>query len=104
MQRRKVYMQLKVTVPYAMLNEFHEYWGREALPVWIEHGVRHIGSFTNYIGDPVNEIIRLFEFDNIEHFEEWHRWLTESDQGRALMKVNSRFIAKMERKLWLSVY
>ncbi len=104
MQQRKVYLLLKVTVPYVMVNEFHEYWGSKALPVWIKHGVRHIGSFTNYIGDPINEINRLFEFDSIVHFEEWDRWLTESDEGRALSKVNSRFITSLERRLWLSVY
>jgi hypothetical protein len=45
------------------LGEFNEFVEGISLLVWIKHGAKHIGSFVNYVGDPINEIVRLFEFE-----------------------------------------
>ena len=65
MAEKKVYLMIKVRVPFDLVGEFNEYWGRESLPIWLKYGARHIGSFANFVGDPINEIVRLFEFDSI---------------------------------------
>jgi hypothetical protein len=101
---KKVYLMIKVRTPFDLVDEFNEFWGRESLPIWIKHGARHIGSFVNYVGDPINEIIRLFEFDSIEQWEKWEKFLSGSKEGQDLVKRLSRFIMSLERKLLVSVY
>ena len=95
---------IKVRTPFDLVAEFNEFWGRESLPVWIKHGARHIGSFANYVGDPINEIVRLFEFDSVGQWEQWEKFLADSEEGRALVKRLSRYIVSLEKKLLVSVY
>jgi hypothetical protein len=101
---KKVYLMIKVRTPFDLVGEFNEFWGRESLPVWIKHGARHIGSFANYVGDPINEIVRLFEFDSVGQWEQWEKFLADSDEGKALVKRLSRYIVSLEKKLLVSVY
>jgi hypothetical protein len=101
---KKVYLMIKVRTPFDLVGEFNEFWGRESLPIWIKHGARHIGSFANYVGDPINEIVRLFEFDSVGQWEQWEKFLAESDEGKALVKRLSRYIVSLEKKLLVSVY
>ena len=104
MSDNKVYLMIKVKTPFDLVEEFNEFWGRESLPVWIKHGAKHIGSFTNFVGDPINEIVRLFEFDSVAHWEKWEKFLGDSEEGKALVKQLSRYIVSLERKLLTSVY
>jgi hypothetical protein len=104
MPNKKVYLMIKVRVPFHMVEEFNEFWGRESLPNWIKLGAKHIGSFTNFVGDPINEIVRLFEFDNIAHWEKWEKFLADSAEGKDIVKRLSGYIVSLERKLLTSVY
>ena len=102
---KKVYEIIKVTVPFDKVTEFNEYWAKEALPIWVKHGVRHIGSFINYVGDPTNEIIRFFEFDSISHWEQWEAFTaSDSEEARNLFKGISQYIISVEKKLLLSAF
>ena len=60
--------------------------------------------FANYVGDPINEIIRLFEFDSVEQWEQWEKFLADSEEGKDLVKRLSRYIVSLERKLLVSIY
>ena len=104
MAEKKVYLMIKVRTPFELVGEFNEYWGRESLPIWIKHGAKHIGSFTNYVGEPINEIIRLFEFDSVAQWQQWERFLADSEEGKNLVQRLSRYIVSLERKLLLSAY
>ena len=104
MAEKKVYLMMKVTTPNHLIDEFHEFWGKESLPIWLRYGARHIGSFTNYVGGPVNEITRLFEFDSIAQWEQWEKFLLDSEDGKNLLQRLSKYIITVERKLLLSVY
>lgn len=104
MAEKKVYLMIKVKTPFDLVNEFNEFWGKESLPIWIKHGAKHIGSFTNYVGDPINEIIRLFEFDSVSQWEQWEKFLAGSEEGKNLVKRLSRYIVSLERKLLVSAY
>jgi hypothetical protein len=95
---------IKVRTPFDMVEEFNKFWGRESLPIWIRHGAKHIGSFTNFVGDPINEIVRLFEFDSFAQWEQWEKYLADDKEGRNLVKKLSKYIVSLERKLLLSVY
>ena len=103
-QKGKVYLMIKVTVPFNLVAEFHEYWGKESLPFWEKFGVKHIGSFTNYIGDATNEIIRIFEYKSFSHYEKWQKYCLESEDMKPIQQNLKRFITKLERKILLSVY
>ena len=104
MADKKVYLMIKVRTPFELVAEFHEFWGRESLPIWIKYGAKHINSFTNYVGDPINEIIRLFEFDSIAQWEQWEKYLADDPAGKDLVKRLSKYIVSLERKLLLPVY
>lgn len=104
MAEKKVYLMIKVRTPFELVGEFNEFWGKESLPIWLKHGAKHIGSFVNYVGDPINEIIRLFEFDSIRKWEEWERFLVDSEEGKNLVQRLSRYIVSLERKLLVSAY
>lgn len=104
MPERKVYLLIKVRVPFDSVAEFNEYWAKESLPFWQKYGARHIGSFVNFVGDPINEIIRLFEFDNMLKWQQYEEFLSEAEEGRDLVKGLSRFIVSLERKLLFSAY
>jgi hypothetical protein len=104
MGQKKVYLVIKVRTPFDLVGEFNEFWGRESLPIWLKHGAKHVGSFANYVGDPVNEIIRLFEFDSVAQWEEWEKFLGESQEGKELVKRLSKYIVSLERKLLTAIY
>ena len=104
MAGKKVWLMIKVRTPFDLVGEFNDFWGRESLPVWLKHGARHVGSFANYVGDPVNEIVRLFEFDSVAKWEEWERFLGDSEEGKDLVKRLSKYIVTLERKLLTPVY
>ena len=104
MAAKKVYLMIKVTVPFELVAEFNEYWEKESLPIWIKLGAKHIGSFSNFVGDPINEIIRLFEFESIEKWDAWEKFLADSAQGKDLVERLGRYIVSLERKLLFSVY
>lgn len=104
MAERKIYLMIKVRTPFELVKEFNEFWGKESLPIWLRHGAKHVGSFANYVGDPNNEIIRLFEFDSVSQWEEWEKFLADSEEGKDIRKQLSRYIVSLERKLLVSIY
>jgi hypothetical protein len=103
-QKGKVYLMIKVTVPFDKVAEFNEYFGKHSLPLWEKFGAKHIGSFSNYIGDATNEIIRIFEYENFSHYEKWQKYALESQDMKPIQENLKRFIVKLERKILLSVY
>lgn len=104
MGEKKVYLMIRVQVPFDKVSEFNEFWGRESLPNWIKLGAKHIGSFENFVGGPINEIIRLFEFEDIEHWQKWERFLSDTNEGKDILKRLSKYILTLERRLLLPIY
>jgi hypothetical protein len=110
MSKKRVLLIVKVNVVWRLLDEFHEYWARENLPNWEAHGAKHIGSYTSLVGGPLNEIIRLFEFEDLSHWEKFHKWLfgekfQEGQKGRTVPPDElMKYIAGIEQKLFVSVY
>ena len=104
MPDKKVYLMIQVRVPFELVAEFNEYWEKESLPIWIKLGAKHIGSFSNYVGDPINEIVRIFEFESIEKWDQWEKFLADSAEGKDLVKRLSRYIVSLKRKLLYSIY
>ncbi len=105
MATKRAYLMIKVKVHFGMVGEFNEFWGRESLPIWEKHGAKHIGSFMMRAGGPINEIIRLFEFESLSHWQQMEDFLVETEEGRTLVKkLNERFIISLEKKLLKSVY
>ena len=103
-EKGKVYLMLKVTVPFDLVSEFHEYWRNESLPLWIKFGVNHIGSFTHYIGGATNEIVRLFEFESFSQYERWQKYTLESEEMRPVQEKLKRYLERLERRILLSIY
>ena len=104
MSEKKVYLLLKVSIDRRQLAEFNEYWARESLPYWLERGAKHVGSFVNYVGEHTNEILRIFEFDGVPHWEQFEESLRESERGRNLLKGLSRFNYTLKRNLLRAIY
>lgn len=110
MSTRKVLLMVKVNAVWTLLDEFHEYWQRVNLPDWELRGARHIGSYTGIAGAPVNEITRLFEFENLQAWEDFHEWLfgkkfQETDKDRTVPPDSlMKYIVTLEQKLFMSVY
>lgn len=107
MGKRKVLLMTKVDAVWERMPEFHEYWQEHNLPFWEQHGARHIGSFVNHVGGAKNQIIRLFEFDNLEqcqHFLSLRESMFESDQGREKMKELYPYLERIEESVWISAY
>ena len=104
MSQTKVYLLIRVNVVRSLLNEFNEYWKKESLPNWVNHGAAHIGSFVNLVGGPTNEIIRLFEFEDISHWEKYMEWRRNSKEGQESLKGLHQFIISLEERLLTSIY
>jgi glutaredoxin 2 len=107
MPGKRVILMVKVTAVWSTLNEFNEYWGKESLPTWIEHGAKHIGSFVNWLGAPKSQIIRLFEFESLsawEKFMQKREKMFVSEKGRELVPNLIGFIESLEESVWVSVY
>ena len=107
MTDKKVLLITKVDAVWNRLDEFHEYWERKNLPFWIEHGAKHIGSYVNYLGGQKNQIVRLFEFDDLPHFNrfmELRESMFDSEPGRAAMEKLFPFLETIEETVWVSAY
>jgi len=78
------YLLVKVTIAPLIINEFNEYWARDVLPFWVKCGARHVRSFVNLAGGPNNELLRLFEFDDIASWGKFRKELAESEEGKAI--------------------
>ncbi len=107
MAGKRVLMMTKVNAKWSSLEEFNKYWEKENLPFWVQNGAKHIGSFVNYLGEPKNQIIRLFEFDDLS---QWDRFMQirekmfDSRQGREGLKKTVEFLESIEETVWVSVY
>ena len=108
MPQKKVLMITKVNVKWELLEKFNEYWRRESLPNWIEHGAKHIGSFENYLGATKNQIVRLWEFDDFSKWEKFMEWrnkgMYESEQPQKVHTDIRGFVENIEETIWFSVY
>ena len=95
---------MRLIAPTNLVGEFNEYWVKESLPFWLKHGAKHIGSFVNYVGGPINETLRLFEFNNVEHWQQFEEALAKSEEGQNLRReLISRFQLTIERRLLLPI-
>jgi hypothetical protein len=107
MPEKRVILMVKVTAVWSTINEFHEYWGKESLPTWIEQGAKHIGSFVNWLGAPKSQIIRLFEFESLsawQKFMQKREKMFASEKGRELIPNLIGYIEKLEESVWISAY
>ncbi len=105
MASKSVYLMIKVKVPIHKVREFNEFWGKESLPVWLRHGAKHIGSFTHRAGGPINEIIRLFEFESLSQWQQMEDFLVDTEEGRNLAKkLDQGFVIHLEKSLLTSIY
>ena len=86
LENSKTYLLVKVTIAPLLIKDFNEFWAREILPFWVKNGARHIRSFVNTVGGPTNDILRLFEFDDIFGWGKFNTALTETEEGRAISK------------------
>jgi hypothetical protein len=108
---KKVLLEVKVMVHWKLLDEFHEYWQTKNLPQWEAHGAKHIGSYVNLVGGgPLNQILRLFEFEDLSKWERFNDWLfgdkfQEATKGRTVPPDElMKYITSVEQKLYVSVY
>jgi len=95
----KVYLMVTITTDNA--RSFNEWWTKESLPYWLKFGAKHIGSWVNWVGGPLfadDEIIRIFEFENFDHYGRWEDWL-HGPEARELMQNIGSFKIKTQRRL-----
>jgi len=110
MKAKRVLLMVKVNAVWSLLDEFHEYWKRVNLPDWEKHGAKHIGSYTGIAGAPINQITRLFEFEDLQAWENFHEWLfgtkfQEVDKDRTVPPDSlMKYIIDLEQRLFVSVY
>ncbi|MBI2831423.1 MAG: NIPSNAP family protein [Chloroflexi bacterium] len=88
---------ITVQVAPGKLEEFHDFWVRESLPYWEKHGIKHIGSWESMIGNDQNEVIRMFEFRDFTHYEQWRKFLAEDEEGKRLRKKLTPYLLKSKR-------
>jgi hypothetical protein len=96
---KKVYLMITITTDD--VRGFNTFWAKESLPYWLKFGIKHVGSYINWVGGPLNaddEIIRIFEFENFKKYGEWEDWL-HSSEGQELMKKLRKFNFKSQRRL-----
>lgn len=98
MPDERVYFMVTVTV--ARKREFNAFWMRESLPYW-EKFCKHVGSYTcnPFAGGASNQIVRIFEFENLDRWVAWEKWLHYSDEGKALMSALGQFSIVTETRL-----
>ncbi len=97
MSEDKLYYMAKVTTNNA--REFGEVWAKHCLPAWEKLGIRHIGSWTWAAGGPSNEIVRIFEFNDLAHYGQWVALLDNTPEGRDLISKIHPYIVKLENYL-----
>ena len=93
-----IYELITVDVVPGKLKEFHDMWLEESLPLWEKHGIKHIGSWETFIGKS-NEVIRLFAFKDLSHYEQWYRFLSEDEEGKDIRQKVWRYIERLTRKI-----
>lgn len=74
----KVLFMVKITTD--KVRDFNIFWAKESLPYWIEHGGKHIGSYVYKVNGPSNVIVRLFEYESFDKWQEWEKWLFGDSQ------------------------
>ena len=95
----KVYLMVTITTDDA--RGFNTWWNEGSLPFWEKFGAKHIGSWVNWVGGPKqsdDEIIRIFEFDNFDHYGRWEDWLHSSEAKKLMGKIAS-FNIKSQRSI-----
>ena len=107
MARKKVLLLVKVDANLSSIKEFNEYWERVNLPFWEENGAKHIGSYVNYLGAPKNQIIRLFEFEDLsqcDKFMQLREKMFNTEQGEESLQQIYTYFKTLEETLWISAY
>ena len=107
MAEKKVLMITRVNAVWSSLEEFNEHWGTKNLPFWEEHGAKHLGSFANYLGAKKNQIVRLFEFENLSRYNEFMEFrekMFNSEKGKEGLRELYGFIEELDETAWVSVY
>lgn len=82
----KSYLLVKVNIAPLILGEFNSFWAKEILPFWEKNGARHIRSFVYQAGGPSNELLRLFEFDDVASWGKFRKALSDTEEGKAITK------------------
>ncbi len=100
---KKVYLIPSYVVAPNRFAEFNEQWGKEVLPYVVNHS-NYIGSFVNIAGGPLNETIRLLEFDDFSQWEKWDYDIHHTPEGQKVLDVLARFNPVMERRFLRRIY
>jgi hypothetical protein len=107
---RKIYLEHRIRVPNELLDEFIQFWRKNTLPMWEENGARLVVAGTNLVGSLSAEITRVFEFDNIHHWEKmqealWDWWEREEGPGSEVPpRGYLRYLKTHEQKLLRAIY
>jgi hypothetical protein len=107
---RRVYLVHKISVPYELVNEYNQFWKKNMLPFWEQQGAKLIMAGVHIAGGPANEVTRVYEFENIHHWEKmqeatWNRWEREEGPGRTTPpKEYLRYLRTSEQRLLRAVY
>jgi hypothetical protein len=107
---RKIYLIQRIGIPLELLDEFNQFWRKNTLPFWEQNGAKFLVTGRNLTGGPSNEITRIFEFENIHHWEKlqeatWDWWEREGGPGRAVPPTGYvKYLATHEQRLVRAVY
>ena len=93
-----IYELVTVDVIPGKVKEFHDWWLKESLAFFEEHGIKIIGSWMTMIGKS-NEVIRLLAYDDLAHVERCRQSFSESQKGLELSRNIWNYAAHIERKI-----
>ena len=92
-----IYMHITVSVVSGKMEEFHDFWSKKSLPLWEKYGAKHVGSWSTVIGKG-HEIVRLFAFEDLAHYEKFQQFLWQDEDGQRLRFELDRYIADYDIK------
>ena len=93
-----IYLHITVRTVPGKTGEFHRFWSTRSLPIWEKYGAKHIGSWETSIGESF-EIVRLFAFDDLTHFERFNKFLSQDKDGRKLVRELAPYMVSVTQKI-----
>ena len=76
----------------------YEDWLKESLAYWKKFGIKHIGSWETIIGKS-NEVVRLFGYNDLDHFEKWRKLIIEDEEVKKAHMAAWPHLAHVRRKI-----
>lgn len=97
-----IYELITVDVLPLKLKGGYDVWLRDSLPVWKKYGIKHVGSWETMIGKS-NEVVRLFGYEDLAHFERWRKVLNEDEDVAKTHRAAWPNLAHVERKILIPI-